>query len=56
VYADTILLIRQDTLPKGQKSGVSTIIIDKRRYGPTGVVKLAWFPNQGRFEDRELAE
>jgi replicative DNA helicase len=56
VYADTILLIPQDTLPKGQKSGVSTIIIDKRRYGPTGVVKLAWFPNQGRFEDRELAE
>ncbi len=56
VYADTILLIRQDTLPKGQKSGVSTIIIDKRRYGPTGVVKLTWFPNQGRFEDRELAE
>ncbi len=56
VYADTILLIRQDTLPIGLKSGVSTIIIDKRRNGPTGVVKLAWFPSYGRFEDFELSE
>jgi replicative DNA helicase len=56
MYADTILLIRQDTLPIGQKSGISEIIIDKRRYGPTGVVKLAWFPSCGRFEDLELSE
>ena len=53
VYADTILLIRQDTLPIGLKSGMSTIIIDKRRNGPTGGVQLAWFPSCGRFEDLE---
>jgi replicative DNA helicase len=56
MYADTILLIRQDTLPIGLKSGISEIIIDKRRNGPTGIVKLAWFPSYGRFEDFELSE
>ena len=56
MYADTILLIRQDTLPIGLKSGISEIIIDKRRSGPTGIVKLAWFPSQGRFADLELSE
>ena len=56
MYADTILLIGQDVTPTGQKPGVSEIIIDKRRSGPTGVVKLAWFPSQGRFEDMELSE
>jgi replicative DNA helicase len=56
MYADTILLIRQDTLPIGLKSGISEITIDKRRSGPTGIVKLAWFPSQGRFADLELSE
>jgi replicative DNA helicase len=56
VYADTILLIRQDTLPTGLKSGISEIMIDKRRNGPTGGVKLAWFPGWGRFEDMDLSE
>ena len=56
VYADTILLIRQNTLPIGLESGISEIIIDKRRSGPTGGVQLAWLPSWGRFEDRDLSE
>lgn len=54
MYADTILLIRQDVTLIGQSPGASEIIIDKRRNGSTGVVKLAWLPSKGRFQDLEL--
>ena len=56
VYADTILHIRQDTSPAGGQSGISEIVIDKRRNGPTGAIKLAWFPSWGRFENVDLSE
>jgi replicative DNA helicase len=54
--ADVVMLLyRPEYYPKHQtdeNKGLAEIIIAKQRNGPTGLIRLQFFPNTMRFENR----